>query len=145
MREMGRDPVPAYERVRLFFGGGAELVFLRWADRVASAVHDHGGGRGWVFLCRGSVIERTYEARDGVPSEAGHRKHRAPSIFRVRQDTLHTMESIGSTEARTLHAFFGVVDRMRVFDPARGAFVSVVDGAGATLPVDERSVVEPAT
>lgn len=133
--------LPAYERVRFLATRRSELVLMRWNPGVESAIHDHGGGRGYLWLVAGSLRERLYEGAN-APVVVAERVHHAPALVRVLRESLHTMESVGAVPARSVHLYREVTREMRVYDPARERFVRVHEGTPANLPIEESTVEE---
>lgn len=134
----GQLPAPhaghPYGRKLLVATEGAELVLIRWRPGQPCAIHNHGGGSGFVYLLQGEIDEHTWENAEQALSSSAMRKTiwSAGSVLPVDRDCVHIMTAQGPTIS--LHLYIGVTESMAIYDRDRSRRYLVSSDHGAWLP-----------
>lgn len=115
-----------YARNVLYRDEKFEVICLCWEPGQATAVHNHGGSFGVVYVYEGTLEVQTYRRTDdgSVPGQAkleniGDYRVAAGSLLLDRRNSIHRLGNpAGATRgAVSLHFYAGPLDTMEIFDP----------------------------
>lgn len=116
-----------YARNVLFRDEKFEAICLCWEPGQYTAVHNHGGSFGVVYVFEGCLDVNTYRRVDdgSVPGEArleniGDYSVCAGSLLLDRRASIHRLGNAEDSPRRavSLHFYAGPLDTMEIFDPA---------------------------
>jgi cysteine dioxygenase len=119
-----------YARNVLFRDEKFEAVCLCWEPGQGTAVHNHGGSYGVVFVFEGELTVDCYVRLDdgSVPDQADlHCSVTAlcpkGSLLLDRRHSIHRLVNRGDRRAVSLHFYAGPLDTMELFDLETGRVV----------------------
>jgi len=140
-------PTPAaghpYGR-KLLLGYGAaqlpavELVVIRWRPGQRCAIHDHGGGHGFVYVLQGKLHNEAWSDSEsligGVPGQKT--SWSAGSSIPIGSQCVHSMMARADGPTISLHLYIGANAAMTIYDPESMRRFLVSGTHGAWLPND---------
>jgi cysteine dioxygenase len=112
-----------YSRNGVYRNPRFELIVMCWPANVFSAIHEHGGSRGFVLVQRGSLVAENYtliesdrETGTAQLSLDGKRTLRTNDIeLAVPGRDVHRVGAVGGN-AISLHLYAKPLDKFLVFD-----------------------------
>lgn len=125
-----------YGRKLLVATEEAELVLIRWRPGQPCAIHNHGGGYGFVYLLQGEVDEQAWENAEQalVSKPTRHKLWSAGAAIPIDRNCVHSMNARIQGPTISLHLYIGVTEAMAVYDRDRGKRYLVSSDHGAWLP-----------
>ncbi|MBL4636444.1 MAG: cysteine dioxygenase family protein [Kofleriaceae bacterium] len=122
----------------------AELVLIRWRPGQRCAIHDHGGGHGFVYVLQGEVHNEAWPDSESLTSGVPGQKTSwsAGSSIPIGSQCVHSMMARADGPTISLHLYIGASTAMTIYDPESMRRFLVSNNHGAWLPDDSEILEE---
>jgi cysteine dioxygenase len=113
-----------YSRNGVYRNAGFELIVMCWPANIRSAIHEHGGSRGFVQVQRGTLEAENYTLVES-DRKAGYARlsfdaKRTLTVgdieIAVPGQDVHRVGSAGGESAVSLHLYARPLDKFFIFD-----------------------------
>ncbi len=139
-------PNTPYGRLPLLCTESVEIILIRWRPGASSAIHDHGGGYGSVYVLEGRLSESSWSSPASLYNRDSPRctQFSAGCEVVIAVADVHLVFEENSQKTISLHFYVDATAPMAIYDLSARKRLLVPPDHGAWMPQPHQIIEEHA-